>query len=127
MQRYTARVIGLIFLGGSALFVATFFFIAVASLYERYIIALNITAFALYGFDKVQASRGADRIPNIVMHVAALAGGVLGAWLGMFTFRHKTRKLGYVLVLCAATALHLGIASLQYPQLRNLFIQLLSL
>ncbi len=127
MQRYAVRVIGLIFLGGSALFVTTLFLIPTASVYERYMIALNVTAFTLYGFDKAQASRGADRIPNIVMHVVALAGGVLGAWLGMFTFRHKTRKLGYVLVLCAATALHLGIASMQYPHFQNPLTQLLSL
>ena len=34
----------------------------------------------------------ASRVPEMVLHILALAGGSLGAWLGMRLFRHKTVK-----------------------------------
>ena len=51
----------------------------------------NVMAFAVYGFDKHQARRGEDRIPESVLLWLALIGG-LGAYAACELFRHKTRK-----------------------------------
>lgn len=56
-----------------------------------YLLAVNITGFAMMGIDKRRAVRGAWRIPEVSLFTAALLGGALGCTLGMHTFRHKTR------------------------------------
>ena len=66
-------------------------------------IAWNIIVFAIYGTDKRKAKRGVQRISeNNLLISAALLGG-LGALLGMYAFRHKTKhtkfKVGVPLLL----------------------------
>ena len=51
----------------------------------------NFAAFALMGVDKFLAERHRRRIPEKVLFLTALAGGSVGAMLGMSFFRHKTR------------------------------------
>jgi uncharacterized membrane protein YsdA (DUF1294 family) len=63
---------------------------------------------ALFGWDKWQARRGGRRVPEARLHAFALAGGFLGAWLGMLAFRHKTRKPAFRVVPIAAAVLHAG-------------------
>jgi uncharacterized membrane protein YsdA (DUF1294 family) len=57
-----------------------------------WLVAVNATAFAYYGFDKARARRGGRRVPELVLHGLALLGGSLGAYAGMRLFRHKTLK-----------------------------------
>ena len=57
-----------------------------------YLELINLTAFALYGVDKLRAKRGRWRIPEAVLILTAIAGGSIGALAGMFLFHHKTRK-----------------------------------
>jgi uncharacterized membrane protein YsdA (DUF1294 family) len=57
-----------------------------------WLIAINLTAFGYYGLDKAQARRATRRVPEVVLHGLALAGGSLGAFAGMQLFRHKTIK-----------------------------------
>ena len=54
-------------------------------------LATNALSFALYGIDKRRARRGAWRISERTLIVAALFGTV-GALMGMSVFRHKTIK-----------------------------------
>lgn len=77
-----------------------------------YLIAVNVLAFALMGLDKSKARRGAWRIPEKVLFLAALLGGSLGALLGMFAFRHKTKHLRFVLGLPVILLLQLTAALL---------------
>lgn len=53
--------------------------------------AINLIAFALMGLDKWKARRGAWRIPEKTLFLAALLGGALGGTVGMHLFHHKTR------------------------------------
>lgn len=70
--------------------------------------ALSLVTFLLYGWDKRQACLGGRRVPELRLHALALAGGFAGAWLGMRVFRHKTRKVGFTVVMVLAAALHGG-------------------
>ena len=56
-----------------------------------YLIVMNILAFALFGADKKRARNQAWRISEKTLFTFALAGGSIGAILGMHFFRHKTR------------------------------------
>lgn len=67
-----------------------------------------VTCFA-YGVDKWQAKRSGRRIPELALHILAMAGGVMGGWLGRLMFRHKTQHLAFTVVLVVATVLHLAI------------------
>ena len=61
------------------------------------LLLVNIWAFALMGFDKRRAkSKGARRVRERTLFLSALLGGGLGACLGMWTFRHKTRHCYFV-------------------------------
>ena len=75
-----------------------------------YLIALNLLAFFLMALDKAKARRGARRIPEKVLFLAAALGGSLGAILAMWAFRHKTRHLSFVLGLPLILLLQLILA-----------------
>jgi uncharacterized membrane protein YsdA (DUF1294 family) len=55
-------------------------------------LVLSVTSFVMYGVDKTAARHGGSRIPEITLHLVALAGGWPGALVGRHVFRHKTRK-----------------------------------
>ena len=62
-----------------------------------YLVLVNIWAFALMGFDKRRARRrGARRIRERTLFLSAMLGGGLGACLGMWIFRHKTKHWYFV-------------------------------
>jgi len=71
-------------------------------------IASGIT-FLLYGFDKTQSKNGGWRVPEVILHGLALAGGFPGGWAGRSIFRHKTKKGIFVFVLTVSTVIHLGL------------------
>ncbi|MBE7492876.1 MAG: DUF1294 domain-containing protein [Planctomycetes bacterium] len=52
----------------------------------------NLLAFAAQGLDKRRAARGASRTPEATLLLMGLPLAAPGMWLGMRTFRHKTRK-----------------------------------
>ena len=56
------------------------------------IIFINIITFFVYGLDKLKAVNHWWRIPEWVLLGLAVAGGSVGAYLGMQVFRHKTLK-----------------------------------
>ncbi|MEG2418884.1 MAG: DUF1294 domain-containing protein, partial [Eubacterium sp.] len=47
------------------------------------------------GIDKAKARRGAWRIPEATLFTFAIAGGSIGAILGMILFHHKTKHLNF--------------------------------
>ena len=74
---------------------------------------VNLAVFLLYGRDKMKAQRGGWRTPEATLLLAAVFG-VIGAWLGMKVFHHKTRKAKFrigvpliaLLEMAAALAIH---------------------
>lgn len=59
--------------------------------------AWSVASFALAGFDKARARAGKGRVPERTLLGSALLGGSPGLLLGMLVFRHKTRKLAFLL------------------------------
>ena len=57
-----------------------------------YLILINVITFALYAIDKLNAKTDSWRISERMLFLFAVAGGSVGALLGMYICRHKTRK-----------------------------------
>ena len=79
------------------------------SLIMYYLLAVNVVAFAAFGIDKYKAKRGLWRISEATLLLLAVAGGSLGALLGMRIWRHKTQhakfRYGLPLIILAQIAL----------------------
>lgn len=65
--------------------------------YIIYLIAINILAFALMGIDKQKAKKHKWRISEKTLFMSAILFGSIGAILGMYVFRHKTKHLSFVI------------------------------
>ena len=83
---------------------------------EKYLTALwiylgvvNIVLFILMGVDKVKAIKGSRRIPEATLFLLAIIGGGLGGSFGMFSFRHKTRHLKFLIGFPAITIVQAGL------------------
>lgn len=60
-----------------------------------WVLVWNIIAFALMGVDKWKARHDRWRVPEKAFFLSALAGGSVGALVGMSCFRHKTRHWSF--------------------------------
>ena len=58
-------------------------------------------AFVLYGVDKRRAIKDKWRIPEATLIGLAALGGGIGAFLGMITWHHKTKKWKYRILVPA--------------------------
>jgi len=70
---------------------------------------LNAVSFAMFGIDKRRARRGQRRISERALLLSGLVSGTIGAWAGVFAFRHKTRKPSFLLPLAAASLIDLAV------------------
>lgn len=61
-----------------------------------YLIFINLTSFLLMGIDKYKAIHHKWRISEKTLFISALLFGSIGALLGMYTFRHKTKHAKFV-------------------------------
>ncbi|MGN0154437.1 MAG: DUF1294 domain-containing protein [Lachnospiraceae bacterium] len=61
-----------------------------------YLIIVNVIGFVLMGIDKRKAIRHKWRIPESTLFLVAILGGSVGTWIGMYTFRHKTKHIQFV-------------------------------
>ena len=62
-----------------------------------YLIGINVLTFLFYGIDKWKARKKKWRIPENTLIWLAVAGGSIGALLGMYVFRHKTKHKKFTL------------------------------
>ena len=63
-------------------------------------LALSAFTFFLCHVDKNAARREKRRVPEKRFFLLALCGGVFGLAAGMLCFRHKTRHIRFVLIVC---------------------------
>ena len=75
-----------------------------------YLAAVNVIAFAVYGADKRRAKKERRRVPEKTLFLLALIGGSVGAWAGMYTFRHKTRHWYFVWGIPAILVIQIALA-----------------
>ena len=73
------------------------------------LLLMNLLAFILYGVDKHKARKGAWRIPEATLLLAAFLGGSLGALLGMEIFRHKTKHTKFRVLVPLFLILHIAL------------------
>ena len=62
-----------------------------------YFIVINLFGFFIMWLDKRKAKKGAWRIPEKTLFIVTALGGGIGTIAGMYTFRHKTQKLNFVI------------------------------
>lgn len=61
-----------------------------------YLLIVNLAAFAMFGIDKYKAKEEKWRISEFSLFAVSFIGGSFGAWMGMNTWRHKTRHKKFV-------------------------------
>ena len=62
-----------------------------------YLLIINILGFFIMWLDKYKAKKGAWRIPEKTLFIITALGGGIGTIAGMYTFRHKTQKLNFII------------------------------
>ena len=82
-----------------------------------YLIGVNVLTFLLYGIDKWRAQRDRWRIPEDTLIWLAIVGGSIGALLGMYLFRHKTKHRKFTIGIPVILAVQLVLAYFLLPQL----------
>lgn len=79
------------------------------AIYLGIVLVMSLVCFVAYGWDKRRAANGGRRVPEQTLHIMALLGGWPGALLGQRHFRHKTKKLSFLIVFCCVVVLHVAI------------------
>ena len=62
-----------------------------------YLVIINIIGFLAMFIDKQKARRGSWRIPEKTLIILTAIGGGIGTLIGMYAFRHKTKKLKFTI------------------------------
>lgn len=62
-----------------------------------YVLFINLLAFFAMWWDKRRAQKGEWRISEAGLFTLVLLGGGIGGIIGMYTFRHKTKKLKFTI------------------------------
>ena len=75
-----------------------------------YLLLINAAAFVLMLADKRKARKNRWRIPERTLILSAALGGSIGALLGMYTFRHKTKHLKFTLGIPAILIAQISLA-----------------
>lgn len=74
-----------------------------------YLVFINLMTLIAYGMDKQRAKNNKWRIPERTLLLLAAIGGSMGALLGMYGFKHKTKHLKFVLGVPVFFAVHVVI------------------
>ena len=72
-----------------------------------YLIAVNLATLLVFGFDKIRAVKGGWRVPEAVLVLFVIFGGIGGAVAGRSLFRHKTRKASFTARLWSGALINL--------------------
>ena len=77
-----------------------------------YLLIINAAGFILMLVDKVKAKKNLWRIPEATLFLVAAIGGSVGSILGMYTFRHKTKHIKFIVGIPLILAAQIVIAIL---------------
>jgi len=64
-----------------------------------YLGVINVITFLVFGIDKYLAMSKLRRVPEKVFYLLAALGGSIGALVGSEVFKHKRRKISFMLVI----------------------------
>ena len=73
------------------------------------LIIWNLLVFIIYGIDKMKAIGGKWRISENALILMALLMGGIGAYAGMMSFRHKTRKAKFRILIPISVILNAAV------------------
>lgn len=73
-----------------------------------YFVIINIIGFLIMYIDKQKAKKGKWRIPEKTLFIITALGGGIGTIAGMYTFKHKTQKIAFVIGLPAITIIEIA-------------------
>ena len=71
-----------------------------------YLIIINLITFIIFGIDKYKAIKDKWRVKEATLLGLSFIGGALGGMLGMYVFRHKTKKFYFFLGIPFMMILH---------------------
>lgn len=74
-----------------------------------YLLIVNAAGFIIMTADKLFAKKRMWRIPERTLIGMAAIGGSIGVWAAMYTVRHKTKHLKFVIGVPVILALQIGI------------------
>lgn len=110
LRRFTPRRgFGLATLATTLILSAGLLIVAPGAPLLAWTLAVNGVALLAFGYDKGVAGSDRLRVPEVVLLGLALAGGSLGALLGMLLFRHKTSKRPFLVSFWLVVALQLAL------------------
>lgn len=93
-----------------------------ATLAEHWLLSIllliNVVTFCVFGIDKMMAVSQSWRISEKMLWFLSLIGGSAGALLAMHTFRHKTKKVSFQLMMLLILAVQAGLIYLYYTYVR---------
>ena len=75
-----------------------------------YLLIINLIGFYMMWSDKRKAKKGKWRIPEQTLFIVTALGGGIGTIAGMYTFRHKTKKLAFTIGLPTILITEIGLA-----------------
>ena len=81
-----------------------------------YLAIMNIIGFAIMGIDKKKAEKKKWRIRESTLFLVSFIGGSIGTLLGMYSFRHKTKHIYFVIGMPLILILHIGVMVFLYTQ-----------
>lgn len=76
-----------------------------------YVAGMNVVSFLAFGLDKYYAVHQKWRIKESTLFALSILFGAIGSVLGMFAFRHKTRKPGFRILLPILALLQIAIVA----------------
>ena len=72
-----------------------------------YLLLINAAGFLLMLIDKWKAKKNRWRIPEATLFLVAAVGGSIGSLIGMYTVRHKTKHIKFVVGMPLILALQI--------------------
>ncbi len=100
-QKYIALAVlllGVLFLLGKFYFAWPYWLL--------WILSINLVTFFFFLVDKLSAGYKDSRIPNMILQLLIIGGGVIGGWMGVLLLRHKSQKLSYYFILIITTIVY---------------------